>query len=67
MGLYETDFRDVGRPRFMGIPYVPADGLVVILPRRRGGVEEQIEVTVMLREDDMEGLRESELWRSWGT
>ncbi|PYI16635.1 hypothetical protein BO99DRAFT_464973 [Aspergillus violaceofuscus CBS 115571] len=39
-----------------------ADGVVVVLPRRRHGMEEGVEVVVMLREEDMLALEEDEMW-----
>lgn len=71
LGLYDMDFGDgIGKPDIVRIPGVPFDGLVVILPRRRKTFskvdeDEIIEVTVMLREDDMENLNQNAAWRSW--
>ena len=78
--LYQMDFgAALGKLEVVRIPYIPLDGLVVILPRRRvaGSAEKQVEksgdvdrpevveVTIMLREDDMQRLEESEDWKSW--
>ncbi|KAK4451959.1 trichothecene 3-O-acetyltransferase [Podospora aff. communis PSN243] len=66
MGVYESDFGErVGRPVFMRVPEFESDGLVVVLPRKREGREEKIEVVLLLCEEDLEFLEGDEVWRSW--
>lgn len=70
LGFYDADFGEgIGTPELVRIPYVPIDGLAVILPRKRRSNqaqgEEVLEVTVMLREDDMKTLSDSPEWKSW--
>ncbi|BCS25429.1 uncharacterized protein APUU_50140S [Aspergillus puulaauensis] len=61
--LYEVDFgAGLGRPGFVRLPYMEADGVAVLLPRRRGGVDESLEVMVLLRRDDMAVLERDEEW-----
>ncbi|OOF98729.1 hypothetical protein ASPCADRAFT_42102 [Aspergillus carbonarius ITEM 5010] len=71
LGVYGVEFGGgIGRPRFVRVECGEADGVVVVLPRRRGVVqgvkeeeeEEGVEVVVMLRADDMEGLEADEMW-----
>lgn len=65
-GFYEFDFgRGLGRPSFVRVPYMAADGLVIILPRRRGGSQERIEALVGLNVDDLQALESDEAWNSW--
>lgn len=66
LGLYDADFGDVvGKAGFVRTPHVLMDGTVVILPRQRNQIDERIEVTIMLREDDIERLCKDEVWKSW--
>ncbi|KAF2019490.1 hypothetical protein BU24DRAFT_365004 [Aaosphaeria arxii CBS 175.79] len=56
LDLYATDFgATLGRPEFIRVPYVEADGVGIILPRKRTAREE-LEVLIMLRSEDMECL-----------
>jgi hypothetical protein len=56
----------VGTPAYVRLPNVgeDADGLLVVLPRRRriGGLAEDIEIMVALREDDMRELERDEVF-----
>lgn len=74
--LYECDFGPAlskngtgsGAPVFVRYPYAEYnDGNVVVLPRRRmpPGVDEAIEVYVMLAEDDLQALMVDEIFRGW--
>lgn len=67
-GLYELDFGStVGQLGYLRTAFIKVDGVVITLPRlgRQGG-EEEIEVSVLLREEDMERLSANERWwRSW--
>ncbi|KAK4114616.1 hypothetical protein N656DRAFT_705214 [Canariomyces notabilis] len=73
MGLYEADFGEgVGRPELMRVPWMTMDGLLIVLPRKRGlGKElwdaemraeeagaETIEVVVVLHPQDVVALGE---------
>jgi hypothetical protein len=64
---YELDFGEtLGHPGFMRSAFIRLDGVVTFLPRRRA--EERIEdmdVSVLLREDDMERLSRDPVWNSW--
>ncbi|KAL2847211.1 transferase family-domain-containing protein [Aspergillus pseudoustus] len=55
-------------PAFVRLPYMEADGVVIVLPRRPGGRagegEGKVEVMVMLRRDHMNALGEDEMWRT---
>lgn len=53
----------IGKPDFMRVPHVAADGMAVILPRKRIA-NEVLEVVVMLKNTDMETLESSDLWKS---
>jgi trichothecene 3-O-acetyltransferase len=67
MSVYESHFGEgVGRPVFMRVPAFESDGLVIVLPRKRGeGREEKIEVAVLLCEEDLKFLEVDEVWKSW--
>ncbi|PYH34004.1 uncharacterized protein BO87DRAFT_416188 [Aspergillus neoniger CBS 115656] len=57
LDLYNLDFGPLlGKPEFVKLPCIEADGVAIILPRRRTGSYEILEVMVMLRCDDMESL-----------
>ena len=61
LGFYDMNFGSkLGKPEFLRVPYMEADGVGLILPRKRED-NEVIEVMVMLRRDDMDVLGES-----WG-
>lgn len=65
IGLYEVDFGDVlGRPKFVRLPYMEADGVAIILPRQRAASPEMLEVMIMLRRDHMEGLDRDSMWQT---
>ncbi|OAL40117.1 hypothetical protein AYO20_00535 [Fonsecaea nubica] len=69
LGLYDADFgAELGKPEFVRLASAEADGVSIILPRRRGTRDgpscSVIEVTIMLRKDDMEALERDDLWRS---
>ncbi|CEL01469.1 hypothetical protein ASPCAL01051 [Aspergillus calidoustus] len=64
-GLYGVDFGlGLGRLGFVRLPYMEADGVVIVLPRRRGEGEKGVEVLVMLQRDHMDGLVEDEMWQT---
>ncbi|PYH87091.1 hypothetical protein BO82DRAFT_408217 [Aspergillus uvarum CBS 121591] len=62
--VYGVEFGGgLGGVGFVRMPVVEgADGVVVILPRRRHRKEEGVEVMVMLRKEDMLALEEDEMW-----
>lgn len=63
LDLYEVDFgAGLGRPKFVRLPYMEADGVAVLLPRRRDGMDEVLEVMVLLRRDDMAVLERDDAW-----
>ncbi|KAH8432934.1 uncharacterized protein LDX57_010567 [Aspergillus melleus] len=66
--LYGVDFGNVmGRPRFVRLPYMEADGVAIILPRQRSVSQEVLEVMVMLRRDHMEALELDPMWQVLGS
>jgi hypothetical protein len=64
---YELDFgEDLGHPGYMRSALIKLDGVVTFLPRRRAeGRIEDMDVSVLLREDDMERLSRDPVWNSW--
>lgn len=58
MGLYDVCFGEgMGRSDLIRLPYInSADGVAIVLPRKRGVKREMLEVVIMLRTDHMEGL-----------
>lgn len=62
LDIYASSFgSELGKPEFVRVPYSEADGVAMILPRKRG-TEETIEVMVMLRRDDMQILEKLDIW-----
>lgn len=69
LDLYQMDWgSDLGQPEFVRFPTSAADGVCIVLPRRRGesrcGSQCVIEVVVMLKEEHMEALTADSLWQS---
>ncbi|KAJ5481292.1 hypothetical protein N7475_000104 [Penicillium sp. IBT 31633x] len=63
--LYGTDFGDVlGRPKFVRMPRMEADGVALILPRQRAVPQEVLEIMVMLRRDRMDALENDPMWQT---
>lgn len=63
--LYEVDFGDLlGRPKFVRLPYMEADGVALILPRQRAVSQEVLEVMIMLRRDHMDAMERDPLWQT---
>lgn len=67
VGIYELDFgTSIGRPGYMRSAFIKLNGVVTFLPRRRMQQDdEEIEVSVLLREDDMERLAANATWQYW--
>ncbi|GAB1314453.1 Trichothecene 3-O-acetyltransferase [Madurella fahalii] len=78
MGLYDADFGDgVGKPELMRVPWMMVDGLLIVLPRKRGLVEqrlndgtnvaavESLEVIVVLHPEDIAALEKDSIWTSY--
>jgi hypothetical protein len=67
VAVYELDFgKTLGRPNYMRSAFMRLDGVVTFLPRRRlGAGDEEMDVSVLLREDDMERLSHNMAWKSW--
>lgn len=68
LDLYQMGWgSDLGQPEFVRFPYSAADGVCIVLPRRR--VESAchypnyIEVVVMLKAEHMEALKADDLWQ----
>jgi hypothetical protein len=58
LDLYNMDFgTDLGKSEFIRPPYVEADGVCLIMPRKRSA-DELVDVVLMLRRDDLEALGE---------
>jgi hypothetical protein len=67
VAIYELDFGPtLGRPGFMRSAFIRLDGVVTFLPRRRSEAgNEEMDVSVLLREDDMERLSHELTWNGW--
>ena len=68
--LYNMNFGELlGCPQFIRMPYIEADGIVVVLPRRKAiaGPEDTLEVMVLLRTDDMASLEIDSMWQTLGS
>ena len=66
--VYGLDFGGtIGKPQFMRSAFMKLDGVVTFLPRKRVGLgeEEEMQVSVMLRDEDMKRLETHSAWRSW--
>ncbi|KAE8146206.1 hypothetical protein BDV25DRAFT_143919 [Aspergillus avenaceus] len=65
LDLYAMDFgATLGKPKFVKLSCVEADGVAIILPRQRSVSEEMLEVTVILRKDDMARLEDDSMWQT---
>ncbi|KAH8747214.1 transferase [Diaporthe sp. PMI_573] len=65
-GYYGLDFgAGLGAPKFVRVPYMEADGLVIILPRTRESSGERIEVLLALNIYDFKALENDRAWKSW--
>jgi hypothetical protein len=64
---FELDFGEtLGHPGYMRSAFIKLDGVVTFLPRRRTeGCVDDMDVSVLLREDDMERLNKDPVWNSW--
>ncbi|KAK3674107.1 hypothetical protein LTR78_005954 [Recurvomyces mirabilis] len=67
-GLYEMSFGNVlGQPTFVRPPFMQIDSAAIVLPRKRGGFDEEqrdiIEIMVMLHKDDTKALQDERLWK----
>ncbi|PLB49852.1 hypothetical protein P170DRAFT_193072 [Aspergillus steynii IBT 23096] len=63
--LYDLDFGDaMGKPKFVRVPYLEADGVAIVLPRQRAVPHEVLEVMVMLRRDYMDALERDVMWQT---
>ena len=73
LDFYDMDFgAGIGKAEYMRLPYMEADGVCLILPRKRDramdGTEradQVVEVMVLLRRDDMEALDWDDTWKSF--
>lgn len=69
LDLYQMDWGSkLGRPEFVRFPPSAADGVCIVLPRRRVRsacqYQNPIEVVIMLKEEHMEALKADDLWQS---
>ncbi|KAI0447308.1 transferase family-domain-containing protein [Xylaria telfairii] len=69
LDLYGVAFgSQLGRPDFIRVPGSVADGVGIILPRKRGsGTNDVVEIMVMLRSDDMALLEQDTVWKDFTT
>ncbi|KAK1760423.1 transferase family-domain-containing protein [Echria macrotheca] len=67
MDIYGCDFgAGIGKPAFVRFPWFDSDGLIIMLPRRRGvGIKQTIEVVMAMNLEDMAFLDGSDVWKSW--
>ncbi|KAI0468818.1 transferase family-domain-containing protein [Xylaria cf. heliscus] len=68
LDLYGTVFGGgLGTPEFVRIPSSAADGVGIVMPRKRGVTpkDEVVEVMVMLRSDDMALLEQDAMWKDF--
>ena len=73
LDLYDMDFGvGIGKAEFVRLPYMEADGVCLILPRKGDRVMDAtgrsgkvVDVMVMLRRDDMETLENDDSWKSF--
>lgn len=68
LDFYGMDFGEgLGKPDFVRVPYTEADGVCMILPRKRqmDAENELLDVVVMLRNDDMAVLEKDDTWTSF--
>ncbi|KAH7392177.1 hypothetical protein DE146DRAFT_738030 [Phaeosphaeria sp. MPI-PUGE-AT-0046c] len=67
IAVYELDFGPtLGRPGFMRKAFMRLGGVVNFLPRRRFEQSNgAMDVSVMLREDDLKRLGDDPAWKSW--
>lgn len=65
LDLYGVDFgEDIGKPKYVRMPSMEADGVAIILPRQRAVEHEVLEVIVMLRNEHMDALEEDTMWQT---
>ena len=59
----------LGYPQFIRMPYIEADGVVVVLPRKKAIArpEDTLEVIIMLRTDEMASLETDSMWQTLGS
>jgi hypothetical protein len=69
VAVYELDFGPtLGQPGFMRSAIIRLNGVVTFLPRRRAEMgAEEMDVSVLLREDDMERISHDATWNGWLT
>ena len=72
LDLYDMEFgAGLGKPETIRLPHIGADGVAIILPRKRAGAcnvangPGVIEVIIMLRNDDMETLARDDQWKAF--
>lgn len=69
LDLYQMSWgSELGHPEFVRFPYSAADGVCIVLPRRRVESacdhENVIELVIMLKTEHMEALKSDDLWQS---
>lgn len=65
LDLYGMDFGDgIGKPKYVRLPSMEADGVAIVLPRRRAVPQEVLEIVIMLRNEHMGALERDQMWQT---
>ncbi|UKZ74689.1 hypothetical protein TrVFT333_002359 [Trichoderma virens FT-333] len=66
LDIYKADFGpELGTPEFIRPPFSEAaDGVCIVMPRRRNNDDEKLDVMVMLRRDDLDSLEKDDRWKT---
>ncbi|KAM0230806.1 hypothetical protein ACHAP5_011278 [Fusarium lateritium] len=69
LDLYQMSWgSELGQPEFVRFPFSPADGVCIILPRRKvdsaSHSQDLVEVVIMLKAEHLEALKMDSLWQS---
>ncbi|EHK23087.1 uncharacterized protein TRIVIDRAFT_135625 [Trichoderma virens Gv29-8] len=66
LDIYKADFGpELGTLEFIRPPFSEAaDGVCIVMPRRRNIDDEKLDVMVMLRKDDLDSLEKDDRWKT---
>ncbi|KAM0189173.1 hypothetical protein ACHAPQ_010129 [Fusarium lateritium] len=69
LDLYQMNWgTELGQPEFVRFPFSPADGVCIVLPRRKvdsaSHSQSFVEVVIMLKTEHLEALKNDSLWQS---